>query len=103
MSSIQRALESDTFKCPLTGDVFSDPYIVNCCGQSFDKSALEKHLENHDGKCPRCENYTSGFPNVTLKQSIDELKQKILNKLNSTHETILIRDIPDPSETTETE
>ena len=58
--------------CPITSEPFKAPVVVSCCGESYEKWAIERWIrENpHDTKCPTCKapiNKRMLTPNIRLQ------------------------------------
>lgn len=74
---------SNDLKCPITGELFTDPISVPCCTKFFERSALKTHLTTNV-TCPLCRNNISQFDidnepkNLTIMGLVDTIKN--LNK-----------------------
>ncbi|KAE9616024.1 hypothetical protein Lal_00017623 [Lupinus albus] len=67
-----------SFVCPITRDVMVDP-VETSSGQTFEKSAIEKWFADGNNKCPLTLiplDTSILRPNKTLKQSIEEWKNR---------------------------
>jgi hypothetical protein len=68
-----------SFYCPITQEVMEEPVEI-ASGQTFERSAIEKWLENGNQTCPttkvELEN-TEIKVNLALKQSIQEWKERV--------------------------
>ncbi|KAA8533570.1 hypothetical protein F0562_030996 [Nyssa sinensis] len=67
-----------SFYCPITGDVMVDP-VETSSGNTFERSAIEKWLTDCNNLCPLTMtplNTSDLRPNRTLRQSIDEWKDR---------------------------
>lgn len=66
------------FKCPLSGKVMEDPVAITC-GHSFERGAIQEHFRRGDRSCPECQKELSSLdltPNISLKSTIQEWKQR---------------------------
>lgn len=68
----------DSFKCPLCNKMMTDPVAV-LCGHSFERNAIQEHFRQGQKKCPKCKQELISLeltPNLTLRRTIEEWKQK---------------------------
>lgn len=67
-----------SFVCPLCNEIMADPVAI-FCGHSFERKAIQDHFNGGKKHCPTCrENLLSLelTPNVNLRSSIEEWKQR---------------------------
>jgi hypothetical protein len=72
----QRAREEPVYMCcPITCELFEEPVIAQCCGQSFSRKAIETHLRTTP-RCPLCNstslNVSKLTRNVGLASAVEE-------------------------------
>lgn len=68
----------DSFKCPLCKEMMTDPVAV-FCGHSFERNAIREYFGGGEKHCPTCREELPSFdltPNVNLRSSIEEWKQR---------------------------
>jgi len=64
-------------ECPITHEIFDDPILVPCCGNSFERIALSDWFERHE-TCPMCRQHMPSFEpliqptNIALANMIDD-------------------------------
>lgn len=64
-------------ECPITHQIYEDPVLVPCCGNSFERDALSAWLERHI-TCPLCRHSIPNFEpldeptNLALMHLIEE-------------------------------
>ena len=71
----------DYFRCPITLEVMKEP-VNTKYGHAFEKSAIEAQIEKY-GRCPVTNLPLSKkdiIPNFTLKNAIEEYRQKKLEE-----------------------
>ncbi|KAE8733752.1 U-box domain-containing protein 13 [Hibiscus syriacus] len=64
----------DDFRCPISLELMKDPVIVST-GQTYERSCMEKWLEQGHGTCPKTQqtlSNTSLTPNYALRSLIDQ-------------------------------
>jgi len=63
------------FRCPLCGELMTDPVILISSGESFERAALSQALKERPGQCPKTGAEFRGAPklapNNTLKRAVD--------------------------------
>lgn len=67
-----------SFYCPITRDVMEDP-VETSSGQTFERSAIERWFADGNTTCPLTMTpLNTGFlrPNITLRKSIEEWKER---------------------------
>ncbi|CAK7336018.1 unnamed protein product [Dovyalis caffra] len=67
-----------SFICPLCNEMMADPVTI-FCGHSFEREAIEDRFNRGERNCPTCGEQLSSLeltPNVNLRRSIDEWKQR---------------------------
>lgn len=67
-----------SFYCPIMGEIMVEP-VETLCGQTFERKAIEKWLEDGNSLCPLTKtplNKSDLRTNRTLKQSIEEWKSR---------------------------
>ncbi|OMJ82825.1 hypothetical protein SteCoe_16358 [Stentor coeruleus] len=62
----------EEFCCPICLDVFNDPVVVRCCGNTY----CEKCIQAVGAKCPYCDIKTEFTKNLIIKRIIDESEVK---------------------------
>lgn len=68
----------DSFLCPLCKKMMTDPVAV-FCGHSFERNAIQEYFDRGEKHCPTCREELLSFdltPNVNLRSSIEEWKQR---------------------------
>ena len=74
-----RALEPlQSFYCPITGEVMEDPVEISS-GQTFERRAIDKWIADGNTTCPLTMTPLSNTirrPNITLRKSIEEWKER---------------------------
>lgn len=64
--------------CPMCNELMTDPVAISC-GHSFERKAIQQHLERGEKNCPTCGEKLSSLdltPNISLRSSIEEWKQR---------------------------
>lgn len=75
-------------ECPITHELFEDPVLIPCCGNSFERDAISLWLENHV-TCPMCRHPIPGFEPLIEPANMALLR--ICDEHRSTTSTQIIR------------
>ncbi|XP_073715729.1 nuclear factor 7, brain isoform X1 [Misgurnus anguillicaudatus] len=62
-------------QCPICKNLFEDP-VTTCCGHTFCKSCLDRHINMSDPQCPQCKEPVTTKPNVNA--ALRDLLQQFL-------------------------
>jgi len=73
--------KEDLLLCPITGELFDDPVVLEGDGYTYEKDALIKYIEEN----PKCYSPTTGeliteikiIPNNTLKNIVNKYKENV--------------------------
>lgn len=77
-STYHHQYQLDSFTCPLCNKIMTDPVAI-LCGHSFERTAIQEHFKQGENKCPICKQELTSSeltPNLTLRRTIEEWKQK---------------------------
>ncbi|KDP23243.1 hypothetical protein JCGZ_23076 [Jatropha curcas] len=78
ISTYQQQHPISSFVCPLCNEIMADPVAI-FCGHSFERKAIQDHLNRGEKNCPTCGEELPSLvltPNVNLRSSIEEWKQR---------------------------
>lgn len=71
----------ENYRCPISMDIMTNPYLLTKCGHTFEKDMIISSLKVKSG-CPVCRsdaNFKDLAPNVAMRESIIKQQKEILN------------------------
>ena len=61
-------------ECPVCLCVLKEPYLIDCCGNSFCKTCIEP-IKSDNKPCPLCNvQFTASMPDKRLQRTLNELQ-----------------------------
>ncbi|KAL5700550.1 hypothetical protein ACHQM5_025977 [Ranunculus cassubicifolius] len=98
--NIFRQNSIDSFTCPLSNEVMTDPVAI-VCGHSFERKAIQVHFGQGEITCPVCKEQLFSLdltPNISLKGSIEEWNremkfQNAVSEINSSENEVVSKSL----------